>query len=135
MNPTSLRFAAALLLACSAAAASAQDYAAMIRQSQARQQAAVDGATQRVNGAIQQRMLDPQVQAAYQQYAWRMQQAGQRPMDFPTFTYQYIYTNGFSAAGIAHARANEAGIAARGRRSAGAAPGRGRARPGPASPA
>jgi hypothetical protein len=34
-------------------------------------------------------------------------------MDFATYTYQYIYTNGFSAAGIAHARANEAGIAQR----------------------
>jgi len=113
MNQPPLRLAAALLLACAAAAASAQDYAAMIRQSLARQQAAVDGAQQRVQGAMQQRMQDPQVQAAYQQYAWRMQQAGQRPMDFPTFTYNYIYTNGFSAAGIAHARANEAGIAQR----------------------
>lgn len=113
MNITPIRLAAALLLAGAAAAASAQDYAAMIRQSLARQQAAVDGATQRVNGAIQQRMQDPQVQAAYQQYAWRMQQAGQRPMDFPSFTYQYIYTNGFSAQGIAIARANEAGIAQR----------------------
>jgi hypothetical protein len=108
-----LRLAAALLLACCAAAASAQDYAAMIRQSQARQQAIVDAATQRVNGALQQRMQDPQVQASYQQYAWRMQQAGQRPVDFPTYTYQYIYTNGFSAAGIAHMRQNEAGIAQR----------------------
>jgi hypothetical protein len=113
MNTTPFRLAAALLLAGAAAAASAQDYAAMIRQSLARQQAAVDAATQRVNGAVQQRMQDPQVQAAYQQYAWRMQQAGQRPMDFPAFTYQYIYTNGFSAQGIATARANEAGIAQR----------------------
>jgi hypothetical protein len=91
--------------------ASAQDYGAMIQQSLARQQQAVNAAQQRVQGAVQQRMQDPQVQASYQQYAWRMQQAGQRPMDFASYTYQYIYTNGFSAAGIAHARANEAGIA------------------------
>jgi len=111
---TLIRFGCGAVLACaSAGSIFAQDYGAMIRQSLARQQQAVDAATQRVNGAVQQRMQEPQVQAAYQQYAWRMQQSGQRPMDFPTFTYQYIYTNGFSASGIAHARANEAGIAQR----------------------
>lgn len=91
----------------------AQDYGAMIRQSLQRQQQAVNAAQQRVNGAVQQRMQDPQVQAAYQQYAWRMRQAGQRPMDFPSYTYQYIYTNGFSASGVAHMRQNEAAIAQR----------------------
>lgn len=113
MSSTPLRLAATLLLAGAAAAASAQDYAAMIRQSLVRQQAAVDGAQQRVAGAVQQRMHDPQVQAAYRQYAWRMQQAGRQPMDYPSFTYQYIYTLGFSAQGVAMARANEAGIARR----------------------
>jgi hypothetical protein len=111
---TLIRLGCSAALACAAAGpAFAQDYGAMIQQSLARQQAAVDAATRRVDGAVQQRMQDPQVQAAYQQYAWRMQQSGQRPMDFPAFTYQYIYTNGFSASGTAHARANEAGIAQR----------------------
>ena len=32
-------------------------------------------------------------------------------MDYPTNTNNGIYTNGYSAQGIAHARANEAGIA------------------------
>ena len=107
---TALALVATLAAALPAAA---QDYAAMIRQSQARQQAIVDAATQRANGAVQQRMQDPQVQAAYQQYAWRMQQSGQRAMNFPTFTAQWIYTNGFSAAGIRHAQQTEAGIAQR----------------------
>jgi len=104
--------AVALLIAL-ARPAHAQDYSQMIRQALARQQAAVDGATQRVNGAVQQRMQDPQVQQAYQQYVWRMQQSGQPSMSFPQFTYQYIYTLGFSQQGVAMARANEAGIAQR----------------------
>ena len=66
---------------------------------------------QQVDQIVQQRMRDPQVQAAYRDYVAR---AGGRPaMDFPTFTYNYVYTNGFSAQGLAHARANEAGIQAR----------------------
>jgi hypothetical protein len=105
--------AALAVLLSSARPAHAQDYSQMIRQALARQQAAVDGATQRVNGAVQQRMQDPQVQQAYQQYVWRMQQGGQAPMSYPQFTYQYIYTLGFSQQGIAMARANEAGIAQR----------------------
>ncbi|MET0207929.1 MAG: hypothetical protein ABW220_02740 [Burkholderiaceae bacterium] len=100
-------------LAAAALPAIAQDYGAMIRQSMARQQAIVDAATQRANGAVQQRMQDPQVLGAYRQYAWNMQQRGQAPMNFQQFTYQWIYTNGFSAAGIRHAQQNEAGIAQR----------------------
>jgi hypothetical protein len=66
---------------------------------------------QMVNQMVQQRMQDPQVQAAYQRYA---AQSGGRPaMDYPTFTYQYIYTNGFSTQGIARARSVEAGNQAR----------------------
>lgn len=60
---------------------------------------------------VQQRMQDPAVQRAWQRY---LQQTGGRPqMNYPTFTYNYIYTNGFSAQGLAHARANEAGMQAR----------------------
>ena len=91
-----------------ASTARAQDYNAMIQQSMARMNAIVGQAEQRVNGAVQQRMQDPAVQAAWQQY---VASTGGRPaMNYPTFTYYYIYSNGFSANGMAHMRANEAGI-------------------------
>ena len=64
-----------------------------------------------VNGMVRQRMADPQVQAGYRQYLAQMRAAGRPPMDYPTYTYNWIYTAGFSAQGIAHARATEAGIA------------------------
>lgn len=103
-------FAAIAALAASVAsgAAQAQDFQAMIAQSMGRMDAIVGAAQQRVQGAVQQRMHDPAVQQAWRQY---LAQTGGRPaMDYPTFTYQYIYTNGFSAAGIAHAQANEGQI-------------------------
>ncbi|MCC7152723.1 MAG: hypothetical protein IT501_11995 [Rubrivivax sp.] len=98
--------AAAALLGAGPAAA--QDYGAMIQQSMARMNAIVGQAEQRVGQAVQQRMQDPAVQAAWQQYV--MASGGRPPMNYATFTYYYIYTNGFSAAGTAHMRANEAGI-------------------------
>lgn len=99
----------ALLVALAAGgAAQAQDYNAMIQQSMARMNAIVGQAEQRVHHVVQQRMHDPAVQAAWQQYVAR---SGGRPaMNYPTFTYNYVYTNGFSAQGMAHMRANEAGI-------------------------
>ncbi len=98
----------AALLVGAAAPAGAQDFNAMIQQSMARMNAIVGQAEQRVNGAVQQRMQDPAVQAAWQQY---VASTGGRPaMNYPTFTYYYIYTNGFSAGGMAHMRATEAGI-------------------------
>lgn len=98
----------AALLVGAAAPAGAQDFNAMIQQGMARMNAIVGQAEQRVNGAVQQRMQDPAVQAAWQQY---VASTGGRPaMNYPTFTYYYIYTNGFSAGGMAHMRATEAGI-------------------------
>lgn len=88
----------------------AQDYDAMIRQSMGRMNQIVGQAQQGAQNIVQQRMHDPQVQASYRQYLARMQASGQRPMDFPAYTYQYVYTNGFSQAGVAHMRANEANI-------------------------
>lgn len=88
--------------------AQAQDYQAMIQQSMARMNHIVAQAENRVQGAVQQRMQDPAVQAAWQQYVAR---SGGRPaMNYPTFTYYYIYTNGFSSQGMAHMRATESGI-------------------------
>ena len=108
MNPTTPIAALAIALCAAAAPAAAQDYQAMINQSMARMNAIVAQAQNGVQQMVQQRMHDPAVQAAWQQYVAR---SGGRPaMDYPTFTYNYIYTNGFSAAGIAHMRANEAGI-------------------------
>jgi hypothetical protein len=103
-----LTFATLVTLASLAAPARAQDYSAMIQQSMSRMNAIVAQAQNRVQGAVQQRMHDPAVQAAWQQYVAR---SGGRPaMDYPTFTYNYIYTNGFSAQGLAHVRATESGI-------------------------
>jgi hypothetical protein len=99
------------LLAC--AGAQAQDFNAMIQQQMNAMNQNIANAQQHVNGIVQQRMHDPAVQASYRQYLARMQQTGQRPMDYPTFTYNYVYTNGFSAQGMAHARANEANIGAK----------------------
>jgi hypothetical protein len=92
-------------------AAPAQDYGTMIQQQMNAMNQNIARGQQQVNQIVQQRMRDPQVQAACRDYVAR---AGGRPaMDFPTFAYHHVYTNGFSAQGIAHARANEAGIRAR----------------------
>lgn len=109
-NRTPLPLAAALAL-FAALPAAAQDYGAMIQQQMAAMNANIARGQQMVNGMVRQRMADPQVQAGYQQYLAQMRAAGRPPMDYPTYTYNWIYTAGFSAQGIAHARANEAGIA------------------------
>lgn len=97
---------AALTLA--AAPAAAQNYDLMIRQALARQNAAVSQAQNQVQRIVAQRMQDPAVLASWQRY---VQQSGGRPaMNYATYTYYYIYTNGFSAQGVAHMRANEGAI-------------------------
>ena len=103
----SLSVAAALPLS-----ASAQDYGAMVQQSMARMNQIVANAQQGVGNIVQQRMHDPQVQASYQQYLAQKRAYGQQAMDYPTYTYNYVYTRGFSREGIAHARNTEAGIRA-----------------------
>ena len=101
--------AAAVLVVASPA--HAQDYSLGVQQGMARMNDIVNQAQNRVHGIVQQRMQDPAVQAAWQRY---VQQTGGRPqMNYYQFTYQYIYTNGFSAVGMAHARNNEAAIQAR----------------------
>ena len=104
---TSLALAATLPLS-----AAAQDYGAMVQQSMNRMNQIVANSQQSVNNMVQQRMQDPQVRAAYFQYAAQMRASGQQAMDYPTYTYNYIYTRGFSREGIAHARGNEANIQA-----------------------
>lgn len=108
-RPTTLihaAFAAAAAL-LPPAAALAQDYDAMIREQMNQMNRNIERGNQMVNQMVQQRMQDPQVWAAYQQYVGQMRMRGQMPMDYPTYTYNYIYTRGFSSDGIAQARANE----------------------------
>lgn len=107
-----LRTAALALVCTLPLAGHAQNYDAMIQQQMNAMNANIARGQQMVNGIVQQRMADPQVQAGYRQYLAQMRAAGRPPMDYPTYTYNWVYTNGFSAQGIAHARANEAGIAA-----------------------
>lgn len=101
----------ALLALALPLAAAAQDYGRMIQEQQRLMAANIARGEQMVQNNVTQRMQDPAVQQSWQRY---LQQTGGRPaMDYRTFTYNYIYTNGFSAQGIAHARANEAGMQAR----------------------
>lgn len=103
-----------LVTAASAAAAvpaAGQDYGAMVQQQMAAMNANIARGQRMVDGIVRQRMADPQVQAGYRQYLAQMRASGRPAMDYPTYTYHWIYTAGFSAQGIAHARANEAGIA------------------------
>jgi len=95
-----------------AASALAQNYEAMIQQQMREMNANIERGNQQINQMVQQRMQDPQVWASYQQYVAQMRMRGQPPMDYPTYTYNYIYTRGFSADGTAHARQNEGAIAA-----------------------
>ena len=102
---------AALGVLLVAGPAHAQDYGLAVQQGMARMNEIVNQAQQRGHAAIQQRMQDPVVQAAWQRH---LQQTGGRPqVTYYQFTYWYVYTNGFSAQGMAHARANEAGMQAR----------------------
>lgn len=101
--------AVAMLLAT---AASAQNFDAMIQQQMREMDQNLQRGNQQVQQMVQQRMQDPQVWASYQQYVQQQRMRGQPVMDYPTFTYNYIYTRGFSADGTAQARANEANISA-----------------------
>ncbi len=102
----------AAALALAVAPAAAQDmYGAMIQQQMNAMNANIARGQQMVGDIVRQRMADPQVQAGYRQYLAQMRASGRPAMDYPSYTYNWIYTAGFSAQGIAHARATEAGIA------------------------
>lgn len=115
-----LRALAAAALVASAASAGAQNLNYILQQqmnhtnqmmaeAQRQSQQLSQTMAQRQHQMIQQRMQDPQVQAAYRAYLQQMQSAGRQPMDFATFTGEYIYTNGFSREGIAHRNRIESG--------------------------
>ena len=99
----------ALLAAGIAAPAQAQDYGAMIQYQMNQMNQMLNQGQQQVNQMVQQRMQDPAVRNAYQQYLQQMQASGRQPMDFATFTYYYIYTNGYSSSGMAHMNRVESG--------------------------
>jgi hypothetical protein len=106
---------AALALSLTAALpinATAQDFGAMVQQQMNQMNQNIARGQQSINNMVQQRMQDPQVRSAYGQYIAQMRSRGQAGMDYRTYTYNYIYTRGFSNGGIAHARATEAGIQA-----------------------
>ncbi|WP_284616112.1 hypothetical protein [Aquabacterium humicola] len=94
-------------------AAAAQDYGAMVQQQMAAMNQNIARGQQMVQGIVQQRMHDPQVQAMYRQHQAQAAASGRAPMDYATFTYYYVYTNGYSAQGMAHMRSTEAGNQAR----------------------
>jgi len=102
-----------LLLAALPATGAAQNFDAMIRQQMEQMNRMIAQGQQQVQQVVAQRMQDPQVRAAYQQYLARARAGGRPAMDFPPYTYNYVYTRGFSPDSVAHARANEANIAQR----------------------
>ncbi len=90
-----------------AAPASAQDFGAMINQQMSAMNNMLAGAQQQANGFVQQRMQDPQVQASYRAYVAKARAQGMPVQDFPSYTYDYIRTGGFSTGGMAMARASD----------------------------
>ena len=110
MNSQCVKIAAALLLqlACSGPAL-AQDYDAMIRESQARMNAIVANAQANSNRIVEQNMRDPKVQAAYRQHVAQAQRQGTQPYDFRTYAYYYSATAGFSQQGLAQYNATTQG--------------------------
>lgn len=108
---------AALLGASSLMGPSAQaqwvDYQSMINRQMQEMNRNIAAGQQQVQATVQQRMQDPAVRQAYQRHLAEAAQPGAKPYDYPTFTYYYIYTNGFSAQGVQHMRRNEANIQAK----------------------
>jgi hypothetical protein len=105
--------AAALGAALATGSARAQNYEAMIQQQMQAMNQNIARGQQAVNHIVQQRMQDPGVQAGYQQYLAQMAAAGRQPMNYASYAYYHVYTNGFSAQGMAHMRRTESGIQTR----------------------
>lgn len=104
-----LALAAAAVAAPTAAHAQATMYDGMLQQALRQSQNLTNQMNSQLGGMLQQAMQNPQIQAGYQQYVAQMQQRGQPPMDFQTYAYYYMYTNGFSSGGIAHMQNVERG--------------------------
>lgn len=112
-RPLTLIATAALALAAVLPlGASAQDYGAMLRQSQMQSDQMSRQMNQAMTGMVQQKMQDPQVRAGYAQYVANMRSRGLPAVDFPTYAEQHIATRGFTPEGMAFARNVQAGIQA-----------------------
>ena len=112
-QPLTLIAASALAVAAALPTeASAQDYGAMLRQSQMQSNQMTQQMNQMMGGMLQQKMQDPQVRAGYAQYVANMRSRGLPAVDFPTYTEKHIATRGFTPEGMAFARNVDAGIQA-----------------------
>lgn len=89
-------------------AALAQDYGAAINAQMNAMNNMLNSGQQQINVWVAQKMRDPKVQAGYQAYVANARAQGMPVQDFPTWTYNYIYTNGYSAEGKAAAMRNNA---------------------------
>ena len=113
-RPLTLIAATALAVAAALPTeASAQDYGAMLRQSQMQSNQMTQQMNQMMNGMLQQKMQDPKVRAGYNQYLGQMRSRGLPTVDFRTYTERYIATAGFTPEGKAFARNVDAGIQAK----------------------
>lgn len=110
LNQMLTRLPLLILLAVLPMLARAQNYEAMIQQQMQQMNTMIARGQQQANQIVQQRMQDPAVQASYQQYLQQMAAAGRQPMNYQTYAYYHVYTNGFSAQGMAHMRNTESGI-------------------------
>jgi len=111
-RPQTLIAAAAFALAAAAplaAQAQATMYDGMLNRALADSARLSQQMQQTQNSMVQQAMQNPQIQAGYQQYLQQMQQRGGQPMDFATYAYYYMYTNGYSSQGIDHMNRVESG--------------------------
>ena len=97
--------------------ASAQDYGAMLRQSQMRSAQLTMQINQARAQAVNRKAQDPQVRAQYAQYVANMRARGMPAMSFFQYAEEYMFTRGFSREGMAYARNVNAGIQARERAS------------------
>jgi hypothetical protein len=102
--------AASVLVAGLSAAGSApaQDYGAAINAQMNAMNNMINSGQQQINGWVAQKMRDPKVQAGYRTYVANARAQGMPVQDFPTWTYNYIYTNGYSAEGKRAAMRNNA---------------------------
>ena len=112
-HPLTLIAASALAVAAALPTeASAQDYGAMLRQSQMQSNQMSQQMNQMIGGMLQQKMQDPQVRAGYAQYLANMRSRGLPEVSFAAYAERHIATRGFTPEGMAFARNVDAGIQA-----------------------
>ena len=83
-------------------------YSDAINAQMAQMNAMIANGQQQVNAMVQQKMRDPSVQRAYQQYLAQARARGMQAQDYASFTYGYLATRGYSREGTAAFRQSEA---------------------------